>query len=84
MSDRIVFSPKAMFLRRNKDSATYRELMASSIIQEAARDALAEMAWRGCPREQLQGANLFIDMFMNMSEPEQTGMDVPQRSLKAL
>lgn len=79
--DRIQFSPKLQFQKRIGDPTHYRELMASNTIQEASRDVLAEMAWRGFTNEQMRGACAFLEMLLNFSEPEKKAAALPVKPL---
>lgn len=80
-SDRVSFSPKGMFLKKNRDSPDYRILMGSDVIKEAFRDSIAEMAWRGATQEQLSGARILIDIVVNLSEKETSAKPLPSKPL---
>ena len=78
------FSPHERFLM-NHDATTRAEfsrLMSTRMIQDAMKDTLAQMAFRGNTAEQLSGARQFIEWLINFSEPEEQPKQLPVKSLK--
>ena len=85
MSDRIHFSPKIRFLAKQTDDskAKYHEIMSSSMIQDSAKDVLAEMAWYGYSNEKIAGARTFLELLLNFSEVDHRNEPLPIKALKS-
>lgn len=83
-SDRIAFSPKKLFIKHHPDLASFRIMVGSSLCQNAIKDAIAEMAWRGASDDQLRGANTFVSILLNLSEPESPSSQIPVKGLRTL
>lgn len=85
-SDKLIFSPHARFLALHQTPARaeYRLVMSRPDIQTALVHAYADMAARGANREQLDGAQIFINIFQNFSEAPQKPQTLPVKSLQAL
>lgn len=84
-NDRLILSPHARFLglTQSPARAELRAVMTRPDVQSALIHAYAEMAVKGATRDQLDGAQIFINIFQNFSDPPATQKPLPQKSLQS-
>jgi hypothetical protein len=76
-------NPKSQFLVNEVAVKVHRDTVTKGSFQHALSVALAEFSRRSPSREELIGANAFIDMFLNLGEKEdETGATFPTHRLK--
>ena len=85
-TDRLILSPHQRFLALHPTPARaeYRQVMMRPDVQSAFVHAFAEMAAKGASRDELNGAQMFINVFQNFSETLPKQAQYPVKSLQAL
>jgi hypothetical protein len=80
-SDRIVINPAERFTRSLKEPNEFRAIIGQGIVAQACEAALVSMTMEGRSREELNGAIVFMDRLLNISEPQQEPKVLPRKTL---
>lgn len=84
-SDVLIFSPHQRFLAVTgaPERAEFRRMILTPHMQHAFPMAFAHMAACGASREELTGAQKFIELFQNFSEKNQIAPKPPEKALQS-
>jgi hypothetical protein len=80
-SDRIVINPAERFTRSLNEPNEFRAIIGQGIVAQACEAALVSMVMEGRTREELNGAIVFMDRLLNISEPKPEAKPLPVQKL---
>lgn len=80
----IPLDPKSQFIQWTPEDQreAFTRFMSQPLARNAAIYALALITTKGASKEQLDGARLFADVFMNLAEPQDEMPVYPTKALR--